>query len=254
MAEKIKRSLFRSFINTGTVMSPDYELINLGITEASIQMNPKTSEEVYIHLDGAEISIEAYAPTLPVEGTAYKDDAAFSYLDAMRKARAVMEEAETEVVNVWMYKGDFDGVYLAEKQKVSVQFETFGGDGGQSGKISYSLNYMGDPEVGTFDALSKEFTPINTAALLSSLELTGADKMRPTFKKNRIWYFVETSDATNDITAVAADDTATIEIDADGVTIDNGDPITWAPGLNRVVVTVTADTDVTKYYLLVSKS
>jgi hypothetical protein len=136
-----------------------YELLGDGVTSGAIEYNPKTTEETYIHEDSGSTSVDSYSPTLPVEASAKKDDPVFEFIDALRIARAVLGDAETDIVNVWMYEAGGPTAYPAEKQTVSVQIEKFGGDGGQATKINFTINFVGAPVVGTFNASTKVFTP-----------------------------------------------------------------------------------------------
>ena len=147
----VKRSEFATYINTGTIATPVWDLLGDGITAASINYNPQTSEETYIHEDTGTTQVESYKPTMPIEAICKDGDDAWEYLDTMRKARAVLDDAVTEIVNVWLYETPTAGAYPAEKQGVSIQFDEFGGDGGASNKMSFTINYQGDPVVGTFN-------------------------------------------------------------------------------------------------------
>lgn len=147
----VKRSQFKTFLNTGTTETPAWKLVGDGITTAAINYNPQTSEEIYIHEDSGTTELESYKPTMPMEATAKAGDSVFDYVDGLRQTRAVLGAAKAEIVNVWLYETPTSGAYPAEKQNVSVQIDSFGGDGGQSAKINYTLNFLGDPTYGTFD-------------------------------------------------------------------------------------------------------
>ena len=155
---KIKRSEVMTFMNVNPSGSASYKLIGEGVTAGSIEYNPKTAEETYIHEDSATISVESYAPSLPVEATAVSGDDVFEFIDGLRVARAVLDDAETDIVNVWAYESGGPTAYPAEKQTVSIQIDEFGGDGGQSVKINYTINFIGDPIPGTFNANTGAFT------------------------------------------------------------------------------------------------
>jgi hypothetical protein len=156
---KIKRSLILTYINTTPLTSATYSLLGDGATTGTINMNPKTTEETYIHEDTASISVDSYAPTYPVEMTAISGDTVFEFVDALRKARAVLGDAETDIVNVWNYESGGPTAAPAEKQTVAIQIDSFGGDGGAPTKINYTINYVGDPTPGTFNTSTKAFTP-----------------------------------------------------------------------------------------------
>jgi len=158
MATKIKRSQVQTFMNTTPLTTATYRLIGDGIVSGSIAMNPKVTEETYIHLDSASISVDSYAPKMPVEGSAKNGDEVFEYVDNLRKTRAVLTDAETDVVNVWMYESGGPTAYPAEKQPVAISVEEFGGEGGVATKIKYTINFIGPAVVGTFNASTKVFT------------------------------------------------------------------------------------------------
>ena len=155
----VKRSQFKTFLNTGTSETPVWSLVGDGITTGTINYNPQTSEEVYIHQDSGTTMIDSYKPVLPIEATAKAGDAAFDFVDNLRQTRAVLGAAQGEVVNVWLYETAVAGAYPAERQQVNIQIDSFGGDGGASAKINYTLNFMGDPVQGKFDPTTSAFTP-----------------------------------------------------------------------------------------------
>lgn len=156
---KVKRSLFRTFLNiTPSEVTADYALLGEGVTTAEIGYNPQTTEETYIHEDSGTTEIESYRPTMPVEMSCVAGDEVFEFIDALRKSRAVLDDAKTDVVNVWMYEDAVAGEYPAEQQEVSIQIDSFGGAGGETNKINFTINYLGDPVVGTFDPDTAIFT------------------------------------------------------------------------------------------------
>lgn len=156
---KIKRSQVKTYMNTTPSTTATYSLLGDGVTSGLINMNPNVTNETYIHEDSATISVEGYAPTYPVEATAVASDAVFEFIDTLRKNRSVLDDAETDIVNVWFYETPSGDVYPAEKQTVSIQIDSFGGDGGQALKINYTINYVGDPTAGTWDVSDNAFTP-----------------------------------------------------------------------------------------------
>jgi hypothetical protein len=156
---KIKRSEVMTFMNITPLAAATYKLIGDGVTTGAIGYNPKTTEETYIHEDSATITVESYAPTMPVEAIAIAGDDVFDFVDALRIARATLDDAETDIINVWAYEAGGPAAYPAEQQNVSIQIEEFGGEGGTSVKINYTINFIGDPVVGTFNATTSAFTP-----------------------------------------------------------------------------------------------
>ena len=156
---KIKRSQVQSFLQTASSPSIVLSLIGSGVTTGTINYNPETSSETYIHEEGATIDVERYAPNLPVEASCVNGDAVFEYIDNLRKTRATLNDARTYLVNVWMYETPTStDEYPAERQEVSIQIDSFGGDGGVATKINYTINFIGDPVVGKYDVSDGAFT------------------------------------------------------------------------------------------------
>jgi hypothetical protein len=155
----VKRSQFKTFMNVAPSTTASYKLIGDGVTSGEISYNPEVTEEKYIHLDSASKSVEGYAPAMPVDMVCKAGDDVFDFVDGLRQARAVLTAAETDIVNVWLYETPTSGEYPAEKQSVAISFDKFGGDGVASNKLGFTLNYIGDPVLGTFNPTTKAFTP-----------------------------------------------------------------------------------------------
>lgn len=159
MTTKVKRSLLKTFLNTTPLSSATYSLIGEGVAAGKIAYNPKLTSETYISNDNATVTVDSYAPKMPVEQVAKVGDAVFNFIDAIRIARSILGDAETDIVNVWAYKAGGPTAYPAEKQPVAISIEDFGGDGGSVNKINYTLNYVGAPIPGTFNTTTSAFTP-----------------------------------------------------------------------------------------------
>jgi hypothetical protein len=154
----VKRSEFALYLDTTPAAAETWSLVGDGITTASVNYNPQTTEETYIHQDSGTTEIESYRPTMPVEAIAKDGDAVFEFVDGLRQARAVLDAAKTDAVMVYLYETPTAGAYPAERQQVSIQIDSFGGDGGQSARINYTVNFLGDPTPGTFNPTTSTFT------------------------------------------------------------------------------------------------
>ena len=156
---KIKRSQVQTFLNTSPASTDTWSLIGEGVVTGTINYNPEVTTETYVHEDGATTSVERYAPNYPVEATAINTDAVFEFIDGLRKSRATLTDAETEILNVWLYETPAStDQYPCEKQSVSIQIDSFGGDGGVATKINYTINFIGDPIIGVYDVSANSFT------------------------------------------------------------------------------------------------
>ena len=145
--EKIKRSLFATFLNTGGETEV-WSRMGKGITSQNISYNPNVTTEQYIDEDNATSSVDSYAPSLDGTQTCYKGDPVFEYIDGLRQNRAVGTALETEVLFVYMYAGE-SGSFKAEKNKCVVQLGEYGGDGGGNVTMTYTIGLNGDPVIGT---------------------------------------------------------------------------------------------------------
>ena len=146
--KKVKRSDFASFLNVGTKDSLKWARMGKGITSQQIAYNPQTTRETFIDEDSATTSVDSYAPTMNTPQTAYAGDPVFDFVDDLRQRRAVGADCEAEMLLVYIYDGE-GSVYAAEKQKIAIQVDDFGGDGGASNVINYTLNFVGESEKGT---------------------------------------------------------------------------------------------------------
>lgn len=76
----------------------------------------------------------------------------------------------------------------------------------------------------------------------------------PTFDAAVRSYTASTSNATNKITATAADADAEVAITLNGTAVENESALTWTAGENVVKVAVTKDGASTEYTVTVTKS
>lgn len=158
---KIKRSLLATFLNTGTSEEPVWSLIGDGVTEQTISYNPQTNDETYINQNSGVTDVESYKPTISNPMTAMKGDEVFEYVDNLRIKRAVLDESVTEILIVYLYKTATTGAYPAERNRCGIQIDDFGGAGGESAKLNFTVNLQGDATHGTFNPSTKTFTEGN---------------------------------------------------------------------------------------------
>ncbi|MEF9968976.1 MAG: hypothetical protein RSD01_04270 [Ruthenibacterium sp.] len=157
--QKIKRSKLAVFLNTGTTAGKEeWSLVGDGVTEMSIAYNPQTSEVTYINQNSGVTDVESYKPTIATPMTALAGDAVFEFVDSMRMGRKVLSDCMTECLLVYLYKDAVAGGYPAEKNACAIQIDDFGGAGGESAKLNFTLNLQGDAVVGKFDPVTKAFT------------------------------------------------------------------------------------------------
>lgn len=154
MAEK--RSQLATFLNTGTSASPTYNLIGDGVAELELSYNPQSTTERFINQDSATTEVTDYQINASVSQQVIKGDPIYDFINELRKKRAVMSDAHTDIINVNKLDTPIsEGVYPAEKQKVSIQIDSFGGAASDPLSIGYTINYVGDPEQVNFNITSK---------------------------------------------------------------------------------------------------
>lgn len=146
--KKVKRSDFASFLNTGANSTPVWSRVGKGITSQKISYNPQTTSETFIDEDSATTTIDSYAPTMDAPQTAYAGDPVFDFVDKLRQNRAVGADCETDMLLVYIYDAN-EGTYAAEKQRVAIQIDDFGGDGGSNNVLTFTINFIGDAVRGT---------------------------------------------------------------------------------------------------------
>jgi len=252
---KIKRSLFATFLNVGTLVAPTWALVGPGVTSGVVNYNPKSTEETYIHEDSASISIDSYAPTLPLEASAINGDPVFEFIDSLRKGRQVLVMAETEIVNVWMYETPSIGYYPSEKQPVSLQTDSFGGDGGGAVKVNYTINYLGSMGRGEFSPASLIYTPTPLYAILTTLSIGGLT-LDPPFGNDHSWlhYSKTVPNATATVTFASTLTGATIVQKCNSVVVAQDGIATLNVGLNTLTVDVTLSGETVQYVILITRS
>lgn len=152
MAEKIKRPLIASFLDTSqasSYTSAEWARIGVNVTEASIEYNPQTETEQDIVSDSASTEITGYQPTMPVTQQCTKGDPVYEFVTKLRRNRATLADSHTWALNIDMWDTSSNSSYVAEVQEVSVQVDTYGGSGGETPVQEFTVNYIGDPIKGT---------------------------------------------------------------------------------------------------------
>jgi hypothetical protein len=258
MSVSIRRSKFQTFLNTGTPSVPIWSAIGDGVATAKQALNPKVTNETYINQDNASISVDSYAPKMPVEMLAKSGDAAFEWLDTIRYARTVLDSAETEIVNVYLYNTPTLGFYIAEKQKVSIQIDDFGGEGGDMAKLNYTINFIDTPVEGQFNPTLLSFVAQPILAILATMVI-GAVTLTPVFSANKelLYYTGSVSNATTTVTmtstCIAAGATV-VQKDTHASVVNQAAAASLDVGLNTLTITVTVNAEVCVYNIGITRA
>lgn len=158
-----------TYINTTPKTTAQYELMGEGFTEMTESLNPQTKESGYIHQKSKSNSVTGYAPEYAFTAENIKGDPVCEYIASIGNGRLIGTDAETDIVNVMLYKkveeGEEENLYEAWQQKIAVKCDQVnGGPGQDSMPLTGSLLYKGDPVKGTFNIKTKAFTPNAAAA------------------------------------------------------------------------------------------
>ena len=147
---KIDRTEWVDFLNTTpSSNSPTWNIIGVGITDKSTDYNTEKTEEKWIIHKNKNVSIDGYGLTSANEQTAYKNDPVFEFVDNIRYRLLTGSDAETDLLEIDKYSATTENSttsYRARKWRVAIEITS---NGGETAKINYTYNYVGDPEFGT---------------------------------------------------------------------------------------------------------
>lgn len=145
---KAKRSQFYTFLNIGTTETPDWAREGKFADDLTAQMNPQTTTTQDVTQDTADTDITGYQPSIGLSKSVSKTDPTFAYIDNIRRKRAILSDAYSQILNVDVFNENEDGSYPAELQDISIQIDNFGGSASNPLTIGYTYNYRGDPVTG----------------------------------------------------------------------------------------------------------
>ena len=166
----IKRSDIASFINvkpdTTGEGTYDWKIFGNGVTSANYSYNPQTTTETWIINDNATTTLDSYQFAIDGEQNCLFGDPVFDFVDSLRYKLAVGGDAETQVLLIDKYSVTEDTEFRAQVFNVTIAVNEFGGDGGATPKITYTISANGDPIQGTVTFADKvpTFTPDEAAA------------------------------------------------------------------------------------------
>ena len=254
-SRKVKRSEFKTFLNTGTVLSPVWSLLASGVPDLSMDYGVKTTVQTDIDQETASVSVDSYAPKASADVVIKQGDTAYDYIHGLMRNRAVMGDAETEIVNVYLYDVNALTYYVAEKQTVSISIEKFGGKGGEPMQSSYTLHAIGDPVRGTFSPADLEFVLDPVSAILDTLAI-GALTLAPLFSTNHswLWYAGTTTSSSVTMTSTSAGADSVTQYDGSHDEVDQGDSAALSMGVNHLTIVVVAGSETVTYHIDITRT
>ena len=151
--EKIKRSQFLTYLNTGTSAVPVWSVLGVGITEYGIDFNPQVDTEKWIIEDNARNDHSSNEKQSSVTQKCYKGDAVFEFINGARDQ--LNFKAQVLDIDRWNGTGT---TYPAKKNDVMITVNSYMGE---NAEIEYTIYYDGDATEGTvtFAGTTPTFAP-----------------------------------------------------------------------------------------------
>lgn len=151
--EKIKRSQFLTYLNTGTSADPTWSVLGVGITEYGIDYNPQVDTEKWIIEDNARNDHSSNEKQSSVTQRCYKGDAVFEFINGARDQL----NFKTQILDIDRWNGT-GTTYPAKKNDVMITINSYMGE---NAEIEYTIYYDGDATEGTvtFTGTTPTFTP-----------------------------------------------------------------------------------------------
>ena len=157
--KKYARKLLAHYINTATSGEAAYERLGKDLEEFNKEFNYETEDKENIL---GEVSVDVYGakPTADVDPYYAREGSALAErIQNIIDNRLELDDLKTDVVDVhlWKKSGDSGTAYEAVKESAVIEVTSAGGD--TTGyQTPFTLHYLGDPVIGTFDISTKKFT------------------------------------------------------------------------------------------------
>jgi hypothetical protein len=129
-------------------------------TTATYTYNPSTTSETYIVDDNATVNIDSYNISIDGNMKCYFGDAIYDYINTLRYNLAVGDEAKTQALLVDKYDTTDGSTFKAQVFECTIAIGSYGGDGGVTPTITFTINLNGTPRKGTvtMSGSTPEFT------------------------------------------------------------------------------------------------
>lgn len=130
-------------------------------TTATYTYNPSSTSETYITDDNATDTLDSYNVSIDGDMKCWYGDAIYDYINKLRYNLATGDDAVTKALLIDKYDKDSEGSFKAQIFEATIKIETYGGDGGVTPNITFTISLNGDPTNGsvTFTGNAPTFTP-----------------------------------------------------------------------------------------------
>lgn len=164
MPTLVKRKEIMLYLDTkpnDSVSSPTWGLYGKKSTTATYTYNPSSTSETYITDDNATVTLDSYNVTIDGNMKCYFGDAIYDFINRLRYNLAIGSDAITKALLIDKYDKSSDNSFKAQTFDCTISIESYGGDGGVTPNITFTIGLNGDPTQGsvTFTGETPTFTP-----------------------------------------------------------------------------------------------
>lgn len=163
MGKMVGRYEMAHFLDTTPKTTETWSEIGEGHPNLSTTYNGETETQQWINQKTGSTYLKNYAATIDTSQVAHVGDEVFDFIDDLSYNMAVGADAETNYLEVRIYKATDMTTIPARKFRVSIVVGSEGDAATDPLTREYSINFMGDPVLGTFNPDTKTFTPTPAA-------------------------------------------------------------------------------------------
>lgn len=150
MPTLVKRKEIMLYLNTKPKeASENWGLYGKKSTSATYTYNPNSTSETFITEDNATNTLESYSVTIDGNMQCYFGDAIYDFINGLRYNLATGSDAETKALLIDKYDKASDNSFKAQVFNATISIESYGGDGGATPTITFSISLNGDPTQGS---------------------------------------------------------------------------------------------------------
>lgn len=137
--EKNKRSQYQKFLDTTPSSSYTWNVIGIGVSEASVEFNAQVETEQWIIEDSARNEHTGNQKQLSVTQRCYKNDPEFEFINEGRDKLNYV----SHILEIDTWNGSV-GNYPAKVSDCLITIDSYSGE-----EIEYTIYFNGDPLEGT---------------------------------------------------------------------------------------------------------
>lgn len=155
----LKRHQFADYLNVKNADTPEYFLMGTGFTTLDEEPGAQTETKKYVNEKASSKSVVGYETVFPFESDLIKEQEAIIALYNVGRNHCTGSDAEFEYVRVelWDPVTGKENEFAARKFVVSAEISEISGE--NDIQVSGNLNAVGDFVGGTFNTVTKTFTP-----------------------------------------------------------------------------------------------